>query len=665
MAHARKPGIAIALVLVVALAVACAPEAGRPEDTGPGAGRVVAAQGVTASEETDAKVEVGTREVEEAEPADDLPALPADAASPEEAARSFFDWYIAYTDMAAGRTVRADEAYRNHPLLTEELVGRIEETYASMQGGGYDPFLCAQDVPTAVSVGPARVYEDQAWLTVYTTFPGHSLDLTLREADGNWRIDEIACRLPDATDRTPEQVVRDFYTWYIHYPGNVMVDKAYYGFGMYLTQDLIEEIDGIIAGFDRGGYDPFLCAQDVPMAVSVGPARVYEDQAWLTMYTTFPGHSLDLALTKSGDLWRISEITCHAPEEAASRTPEQVTQTFYNWYIHYPGNVMVDKAYYGFGMYLTQDLIEEIDGIIAGFDRGGYDPFLCAQDVPTAVSVGPARVYEDQAWLTVYTTFPGHSLDLTLREADGNWRIDEIACRLPDATDRTPEQVVRDFYTWYIHYPGNVMVDKAYYGFGMYLTQDLIEEIDGIIAGFDRGGYDPFLCAQDVPMAVSVGPAEVSGDEATLTAYTTFPGHSLEVTLTRGGDLWRISSIRCQTPTDASERTPEEVVSHFYNWYVRYPGNPLADRAFYGFGMYLTQDLIEEIIEVVEGFEMGGHDPILLAQDLPTDITVQEAEVRGDDATVRVDTSWDGHALTLRLVRDGSLWKIDGIERAQ
>jgi len=392
---------------------------------------VVAAQGVTASEETDAKVEVGAHEVEEAEPADDLPALPADAASPEEAARSFFDWYIAYTDMAAGRTVRADEAYRNHPLLTEELVGRIEETYASMQGGGYDPFLCAQDVPTAVSVGAARVYEDQAWLTVYTTFPGHSLDLTL---------------------------------------------------------------------------------------------------------------------AKGGDLWRISEITCHAPEEAASRTPEQVTQTFYNWYIHYPGNVMVDKAYYGFGMYLTQDLIEEIDGIIAGFDRGGYDPFLCAQDVPTGVSVGQA---------------------------------------------------------------------------------------------------------------------EVSGDEATLTAYTTFPGHSLEVTLTRGGDLWRISSIRCQTPTDASERTPEEVVSHFYNWYVRYPGNPLADRAFYGFGMYLTQDLIEEIIEVVEGFEMGGHDPILLAQDLPTDITVQEAEVRGDDATVRVDTSWDGHALTLRLVRDGSLWKIDGIERAQ
>jgi len=431
MAHARKPGIAIALGLVVALAVACAPEAGRPEDTGPGAGRVVAAQGVTASEETDAKVEVGAHEVEEAEPADDLPALPADAASPEEVARSFVDWYIAYTDMAAGRTVRADEAYRNHPLLTEELVGRIEETYASMQGGGHDPFLCAQDVPTAVSVGPARVYEDQAWLTLYTTFPGHSLDLTL---------------------------------------------------------------------------------------------------------------------AKAGDLWRISEITCHAPEDAASRTPVQVTQTFYNWYIHYPGNVMVDKAYYGFGMYLTQDLIEEIDGIIAGFDRGGYDPFLCAQDVPTGVSVGPA---------------------------------------------------------------------------------------------------------------------EVSGDEATLTAYTTFPGHSLEVTLTRGGDLWRISSIRCQTPTDASERTPEEVVSHFYNWYVRYPGNPLADRAFYGFGMYLTQDLIEEIIEVVEGFEMGGHDPILLAQDLPTDITVQEAEVRGDDATVRVDTSWDGHALTLRLVRDGSLWKIDGIERAQ
>lgn len=311
MAHVKKLGMAIVLVLVVALVVACAPEAGRPEDSGSGAGRVVAAQGTMRDEETDAKVQAGPDEVKEvdATTGDDLPAVPAEAASPEEAARSFYEWYIAYTDMAAGRTVRADEAYRNHPLLTEELVGRIEETYASMQGGGYDPFLCAQDVPTAVSVGPARVYEDQAWLTMYTTFPGHSLDLALTNSGDLWRISEITCHVPEeAASRTPEQVVQTFYNWYIHYPGNPLADKAFYGFGMYLTQDLIEETVEIVAGFEMGGYDPILLAQDLPTDITVQEAEVRGDDATVRVDTSWDGHALTLRLVRDGSLWKIDGI---------------------------------------------------------------------------------------------------------------------------------------------------------------------------------------------------------------------------------------------------------------------------------------------------------------------------------------------------------------------
>ena len=423
MLYLRRTGVALVLALGVALVAGCAPEATRPAPEDGGAERVVTVEAVAAAEEAAPAAGLAPAKAVDANVEADVPALPGEAATPEEAARSFYGWYIAYNDLAAGRTVRADEAYVGHPLLTEGLVARIEEAYASMQGGGYDPFLCAQDVPTAVSVGQARVYEDQAWLTVYTTFPGHTLDLTLRQADGSWRIDEITCRLPDAASRTPEQVVQAFYTWYIHYPGNVMVDKSYYGFGMYLTQELIAEIDEIIAGFEMGGYDPFLCAQDVPMAVSVGQAEIGENEATLTVYTTFPGHSLDVTLTQDGDLWRISGIGCHTPTDASERTPEQVVSHFYQWYLHYPGNPLADQAFYGFGMYLTQDLIEEIVAIVAGFEMGGYDPILLAQDLPTDITVHEAEVVGDEATVRVDTSWEGHSLTLRLVREGSLWKI--------------------------------------------------------------------------------------------------------------------------------------------------------------------------------------------------------------------------------------------------
>jgi hypothetical protein len=43
---------------------------------------------------------------------------------------------------------------------------------------------------------------------------------------------------------------------------------------------------------------------------------------------------------------------------------------------------------------------------------------------------------------------------------------------------------------------------------------------DEIIASFDRGGYSPFLCAQDIPDSVTVDEATISGDTASVTVHT-------------------------------------------------------------------------------------------------------------------------------------------------
>jgi hypothetical protein len=84
---------------------------------------------------------------------------------------------------------------------------------------------------------------------------------------------------------------------------------------------------------------------------------------------------------------------------AVSASPAEVTAAFYTWYLDYIGatgsedmrNPLVDGAYRA-SPYLTQSLIGHIDELLAKMraqDRGGYDPFLLAQDIPQDFSVDP------------------------------------------------------------------------------------------------------------------------------------------------------------------------------------------------------------------------------------------------------------------------------------
>jgi hypothetical protein len=108
----------------------------------------------------------------------------------------------------------------------------------------------------------------------------------------------------------------------------------------------------------------------------------------------------------------------------------------------------------------------------------------------------------------------------------------------------TPREVVESFYAWYVDYPGNPMVEGAYRS-SEYLDEAFVQKVDGIIASFDRGGYDPFLCAQDVPASFTVEDAVVSGDEAHVVVRTSFEGHSFTVVLRPVNERWEISDVLC------------------------------------------------------------------------------------------------------------------------
>jgi hypothetical protein len=123
--------------------------------------------------------------------------------------------------------------------------------------------------------------------------------------------------------------------------------------------------------------------------------------------------------------------------------------------------------------------------------------------------------------------------------------------------DDTPESAVEAFYRWYTSYNGNVMVDEAYRDHAS-LTPDVVQKVDDIIASFTHGGYDPFLCAQDIPQAFEVDTALVDGDtaasatEATVTAHGVWnPDTAYEnrndifVKLTKVNGVWKIADISC------------------------------------------------------------------------------------------------------------------------
>jgi hypothetical protein len=140
--------------------------------------------------------------------------------------------------------------------------------------------------------------------------------------------------------------------------------------------------------------------------------------------------------------------TVATPEEAVpvSTAPDAVVEAFYTWYLDYIGdrasgemrNPLVDGAY-GSSEYLSEDFIQQIDELLASFDQGGYDPFLCAQDIPDTFGVEQTQVSDDQASVILHQIWNAgteyestQDVTVELRKVDGEWKIADVIC-LPES----------------------------------------------------------------------------------------------------------------------------------------------------------------------------------------------------------------------------------------
>jgi len=374
---------------------------------------------------------------------------------PEEVVEAFYHWYLGYPG-----NVLAERAYRDSEYLSQEFVVEVDELLDSFSMGAYDPFLMAQDIPTAITVQDVSLDETQATVTVQQDWSGgyqRELKIELQLIDDQWLISgvivpESVVIQPEAqtgSTESPESVVQDFYTWYLDYAEgrNPLVDAAYRSHSL-LTERFIAEVDELLASFDKGGYDPFLCAQDIPTFFRITEMTVAGQKASIVVETSFQDHRLGVELEQFDGYWRIDDIVClnGIYGRPAVPGPTTVVRTFYGEYLGAmgdrlnPSNPLTEGAYRS-SPHLAPDLVAQIDQLLASFDKGGYDPFLCAQDIPDSIAVGEASISGSTASVPVSTSFEGHGFAVILSMAQDGWLITEIQCGTTAAKDEVPVDV--------------------------------------------------------------------------------------------------------------------------------------------------------------------------------------------------------------------------------
>ena len=291
-----------------------------------------------------------------------------------------------------------------------------------------------------------------------------------------------------------------------------------------------------------------------------------------SVYLLTLGILLTLALGACSMGAPISEAATQPPVEESISEPDDVVNGFYDWYLAYKGNVLAKRAYQTRAE-LTGDFISSVNDLLDSFDKGSYDPFLCAQDIPQFMEIETLTIDGEMAQATLVSSFDHHVL-ITLRDGGSGWQIDEITCQVANQADvrPAPSVAINEFYRWYLNYQGNVLVDGAYRD-RPELSTTLIAEVDEMMADPQMGMGDPFLCAQDKPGDFELQMVEGSENSAVVEVATDFENHRFRVTVIWNGNFWQINDVACEggEPTPDAETPADE---------PQVGGNRFADETF-------------------------------------------------------------------------------------
>jgi len=110
-------------------------------------------------------------------------------------------------------------------------------------------------------------------------------------------------------------------------------------------------------------------------------------------------------------------------------SPKEVVQKFYSDWIGYVGNPVSDK-FYETSECVSDNFKKQTGDLIAIFDKGGYDPVLCAQDKPDSWEVVNVAIKGDMAEVIVDENYYGQDKNVVviLKKIKSEWKIDQIIC---------------------------------------------------------------------------------------------------------------------------------------------------------------------------------------------------------------------------------------------
>ena len=121
--------------------------------------------------------------------------------------------------------------------------------------------------------------------------------------------------------------------------------------------------------------------------------------------------------------------------ETTGITPDAVVKEFYDSYLEMVSdptsenfqNPLVNRGYTDFEA-LSPKFIVQVDELLASFEFGGYDPFLCAQNIPEAIQVDKVQTTKDTAEIKVSSSFENHQFTVLMKLVEGTWLINDIKC---------------------------------------------------------------------------------------------------------------------------------------------------------------------------------------------------------------------------------------------
>lgn len=237
--------------------------------------------------------------------------------APLEIAREFYFWYL------AAYRVNGPVTERPIPfgLMTGAMLDQIQEAQAELP----DPILCDPGLPTLVEVFAAGQRDARASVVAHLQFPGRpvptDVQVDLEQRNDRWLVHATDC---DLDPTTTAELVFSRYGYYIQREQRIgaeverFADDWAFPWGRYLTTNLLEQ--QIRLDPAELGFDPFLCAHDIPAHVHAEVVAESDSDATIILsgfYASGPETIdqvplLEAELLNTDDGWKMNVVSCIA-----------------------------------------------------------------------------------------------------------------------------------------------------------------------------------------------------------------------------------------------------------------------------------------------------------------------------------------------------------------